>query len=99
MNEFKKTFNATKLNAPQAEEFISKSESESTIKNNLNLSSSSADISVSASSETSSEKRSPNYKTAKFDFEALKPLVGAPNLNDKLAFKVEHLSSYYFSTF
>lgn len=108
MNDFKRVFNETKLNAPKAEEFVKKSNQpqqqkpkQETKKQQQNQMNTSTDSTTSASStSTSSPRKSPNRKSkspspTKVDYEKLNKLESMPRVNDKLAFQVLEISSNF----
>lgn len=76
MNDFKKTFNEEKLNAPQSEEFMDKSEypTKSSKKNSQ------------SPSKRNQRPKSPSIP--KICYDKFENLIGAPRLNDKVAFQV-----------
>lgn len=92
MNGFNKRFDNKKLNAPNAEEFINDTSS-------VNTSSSHSHKSTSTRNQVNKEqekfgidvtlnKSRKRSASPKIDYEKFEPLVGAPRLNDKIAFQV-----------
>ena len=92
MNGFNKRFDNKKLNAPNAEEFINDTSS-------VNTSSSHSHKSTSTRNQVNKEeekfgidvtlnKSRKRSASPKIDYENFEPLVGAPRLNDKIAFQV-----------
>lgn len=107
--DFKKTFNEAKLNAPKSEEFSEKNDYSKT-NQNTNLNASSMDTSSSTENFETCEKENEEVKTnkkknfkpkspintsVKVDYEKLQNLVGAPRLNDKIAFQILEISSNF----
>lgn len=100
--DFKKVFNQTKLNAPAAEEFTSKQNEVSNLKqqecdDKLNTSTSSVSSNTDNESKTNKgdryrKRRSPSPM---IDYDKYEPLVGAPRLNDRIAFQILEISSNF----
>ena len=92
MQEFKKTFNEEKLNAPQAEEFADKSQYPQP--NTAKKTSTKKQLDTSTDS-TGSEKSQKSKSVNKMNYQGLEKLVGAPRVNDKIAFQVLEISSNF----
>jgi hypothetical protein len=92
LNGFNKRFDNKKLNAPNAEEFLNDTSS-------VNTSSSHSHKSTSTRNQVNKEqekfeidvtlnKSRKRSASPKINYENFEPLVGAPRLNDKIAFQV-----------
>lgn len=92
MQEFKKTFNEEKLNAPQADEFADMSEYPD--KNKATNKSSKKQLNTSTDS-TGSERSSPRKSESRMNYEGLEKLIGAPRVNDQIAFQILEISSNF----
>jgi len=92
LQEFKRTFNEEKLNAPEAEEFADNSEYPLTNKSSKKSNKKQLNTSTDSSS---SEKSSPRKSEAKMNYEALEKLIGAPRVNDQIAFQILEISSNF----
>lgn len=99
--EFKKTFNEEKLNAPQSEEFADRSEYPSTHKvskksknNTEKLMNTSTDSTSDVKNKRDNQrKKSPS--PAKINYDNYQSLVGAPRVDDKIAFQILEISSNF----
>lgn len=103
-------FNETKLNAPKAEEFTKKQQTQpkqqekpkqengkKQTQNQLNTSTDSTSSSSSSGSSSPSKRnhRKKSPSPAKIDYEKLAKLEGMPRVHDKLAFQILEISSNF----
>lgn len=104
LNDFKKTFNEGKLNAPQAEQFadISEYPLKNTKKNTKKiekLNSSTSSRSSSSSSISDNIKSPKNSRKSPLrdlvNYDEYQSLLGSPRLNDKIAFQILEISSNF----
>lgn len=80
------------MNAPLAEKFADMSEYPETNKTTKKSSKKQLDTS---SDSTGSERSSPRKSEAKMNYEGLEKLVGAPRVNDQIAFQILEISSNF----
>lgn len=95
MSEFKKVFNQSKLNAPNAEEFVSDEKADAKENNGGEreaTTGSKSSIKITKNNTSPSKKTSPSPpaspKSPKIDFTQFESLKSAPRVNDRIAFQV-----------
>lgn len=96
--DFKKTFNEEKLNAPQSEEFADNSTyptEKVNKKSNKQLNTSTDSTSSENSSPSKKRDSKSPSKVNKIDYDKLQSLVGAPRVNDQVAFQILEISSNF----
>jgi len=92
LNEFKKVFNDTKLNAPKPENFTENANEVNKKQNDEQVKSPNKNRSPKSPSNSPRRRRSPSPKV---DYEKFDALMGAPNVNDKIAFQILEISSSF----
>lgn len=101
LNDFKKTFNEEKLNAPKAEQFadISEYPVKNTKKNSKKIMNSSTTSTSSSLSNNDGNKSPKNSRKSPskeyFNYDSYQSLIGAPRLNDKIAFQILEISTNF----
>lgn len=93
--DFKKTFNEEKLNAPQSEEFADRSTYPSKkATKNLNTTTESTCSESTSPTKRTQKAKSPS-KINKIDYGSFQNLVGAPRIDDKIAFQILEISANF----
>lgn len=94
LNEFKKTFNEEKLNAPQSEKFIDTSEyPKKTSKKTTRMTPSVDNQATTIPTKLIEGSKSPSVP--KICYDKFENLIGSPRLNDKIAFKILEISTNF----